>query len=68
MSAGEVFFALAFARRADDEAAGHSGVMDLQNPLQPLAFLVARDLARNAGVLHASACKPRIGPAARCAT
>ena len=51
MSAGEFFFGLALAGGAHDEAAGDSGVMDLQDAFQPQAFVVARDFARHAHVI-----------------
>src|SRR5580698_2906485 len=48
----EIFFALALARRAHDETARYSGGMDLQDALQAQTLIVARDLARDAGVFQ----------------
>ena len=47
----QLFFAAAVAGGADDEAAGDAGAIGLQNALQPRAFVVARNLARDADVV-----------------
>ena len=48
----DFFLGVAFAGGADDEAAGHAGMVGLEDALQAQALFVAGDLARDAHVLH----------------
>ena len=52
MSAAQLFFGLAFRRRAADESSRYALPVRLQHPLQALPLFVGRDLSRHADMFH----------------